>query len=71
MAHYVMDVNFIGQPVARKFTKRQRHGVWQVRMDTIVAGWMVDSTFYPLDTNEGRQTLARMCVSPDMLTEER
>ena len=76
MAHYVYSENMIGNPVAHKFTKRIRHDVWQVRMDTIVWShehdWrMVDSTFYPLDTNDGRRRLAQYCVAPDMLVEQK
>ena len=76
MAHYFETENFAGQPVEYRFVKRVMldkdlgADAWFIRMDVIVDGVGADTRFIPLDTNEGRDLLARYAVPLDCLKED-
>lgn len=75
MAHYFETENMIGQPVEYRFVKRIMkddlgEDIWFIRFDVIVDGVGADTRFIPLDTDEGRELLARYAVPLDCLKED-
>ena len=66
--HYVQrDDNFHGVEVWLRFTQQPSGGEQSVYEEVVVGGGIVDCRIYGVDTNEGRERLARFCVSPDMI----
>lgn len=77
MAHYFETENMVGQPVEYRFVKRIMkddlgEDIWFIRFDVIPQDGKgaCDTRFIPLDTDEGRELLARYAVPLDCLKED-
>ncbi len=66
--HYVQrDDNRLGQTVELRFTQQESGGVQCFYEEVVVDGGVVDCRIYEMDTDAGRDRLARFCVAPDMI----